>query len=204
MSNETIEKERKILEDCLLRGNKQALVQEYWNLVYFTVRKIIISKNMHFSVQDIESLRNDVFIQLFDKDCKKLRQYKENLGKGLTPWIKLVAVHTTINNLKKKDPVGFSAQKARVELDLVQEKLGYDEEERLDARQGLIYVQEAMKQLPSRYELVLKLHYFDGLNVQKVAKIINTPVERTHTVIHRAREKLKKILSKKSTNEKKQ
>jgi len=189
------QKDRYILQQCLEKKNQLPLVQEYWKMVFFTVRKVLMNKHVPFCEQDLENLRNDVFVQLLDKNCKKLRQYNEDRGQGLTAWIKLVAVHTTLNYIERKDPVGIGAQHSRVPLENIQGKMGFNIDAQIDARLTLDLVQKAMKKLIPRYQLVLKLHYFDGVPVEKVAQTIQLPVERTHTVLHRAREKLKQIMA---------
>jgi len=198
MKSNAINNDRHILEQSLKYNNHTPLVQEYWKMVFFTVRKVLLNKRVPFCEQDLENLRNEVFVQLLDKKCKKLNQYKEELGQGLTAWIKLVAVHTTINYIERKDPTSIGNQYARVSLEDIQERMGYNVEKQLDARLALNEILDYMKQLPPRYQLVLKLHYFDGESVEKVAEVIQLPVKRTHTVLHRAREKLKKVMSEKS------
>jgi len=190
--------DRHILEQSLKHNNHTPLVQAYWQMVFFTVRKVLMNKRVPFCEQDLENLRNDVFVQLLDKKCKKLRQYKEELGQGLTAWIKLVAVHTTINYIERKDPASIGNQYARVPLENIRERMGYNSEKQLDARLALKEIVDFMKQLPARYQLVLKMHYFDGESIEKVAEVIKLPVKRTHTVLHRARENLKKVMSEKT------
>ncbi|MBF0449254.1 MAG: sigma-70 family RNA polymerase sigma factor [Candidatus Magnetomorum sp.] len=191
------DKDRQILHQCLKQNNQAPLVQEYWRMVFFTVRKVLLNKRVPFCEQDLENLRNDVFVQLLDKKCKKLRQYNEDLGQGLTAWIKLIAVHTTLNYIERKDPVGIGSQHALVPLETIQEKMGVDIEAQMDARLTLNRVQNSLKLLPSRYQLVLKLFYFDNVSIEKVAQTIQLPVKRAHTVLHRAREKLKKVMDEK-------
>lgn len=195
MKSKDINKDRHILDQSLKHNNHTPLVQEYWQMVYFTVRKVLLNKRIPYCEHDLENLRNDVFVQLLDNKCRKLCQYKEELGQGLTAWVKLVAVHTTINFIERKDPTGLGNQYARLPLDDIQEKMGYNMEKQLDARLALKDIMKYMKQLPARYQLVLKLHYFDGVSVEQVAEVIKLPVKRTHTVLHRAREKLKKVMS---------
>jgi len=191
------EKDREILKQCLEKNNQAPLVQEYWKMVFFTVRKVLLNKRVPFCEQDLENLRNDVFVQLLDKNCKKLRQYKEEKGQGLTAWIKLIVVHTTLNFIERKDPIGMGSQNSRISLDYIQEKMGFNTDAQIDARMTLNLVRENLKKLPPRYKLVLQLHYFDAVPIEKVAKAINLPVKRAHTVLHRAREKLKKVMSEK-------
>jgi RNA polymerase sigma-70 factor (ECF subfamily) len=197
MKSNDINNDRYILEQSLKHNNHNPLVQAYWNMVYFIVRRVLLNKRVPFCEHDLENLRNDVFVQLLDKKCKKLRQYKEERGQGLTAWIKLVSVHTTINYIERKDPASLGNQYARLPLEDIQKTIGYNTEKQLDARLALNDILKLLKKLPARYQLVLKLHYFDGVPVEQVAEVIKLPVKRTYTVLHRAREKLKKVMSEK-------
>jgi len=199
MKSNDIQKDRHILQQSLELNNHNPLVQEYWKMIFFTVRKVLLNKRVPFCEHDLENLRNEVFVQLLDKNCKKLRQYKEELGQGLTAWVKMIAVHTTINYIERKDPAGIGNQYARVSLEDIQESMGYNTEKQMDARLALNEVLECIKKLPARYQLVLKMHYFDAVPVEKVAEVIQLPVKRTHTVLHRAREKLKMVMSEKKS-----
>ncbi len=187
------EEERQLLYECIISGKKHKLVQQYWNLVYHTVRKTFTVKHVPFTQEDIEDLRNEVFVQLFDKGCWRLRQYREELGHGLAGWITLIANRTVLNYLRKRGFDSLSWQNTRVPieeiLDLKQEKNSLEvmEERRL--------IQDAMEKLPSRDRLVLKLHYYHELSLLDVASAIHRTAGATYTIKSRAIKRLKALIN---------
>ena len=187
------EEERQLLYECIVCGKKEKLVQQYWNLVYYTVRKTLTMKNVRFTHEDIEDLRNEVFVKLFDKGCWRLKQYKEELGHGLAGWIALIANRTVLNDLRKRGFNGLSRQNSKVqieeELQLKQEEVDLEtmEEKRL--------IHDAMEKLPSRDRLVLKLHYYHELSLPEVASAIHRTVVATYTIKSRAIKRLKALIS---------
>lgn len=193
MKRLSLEEERQLLHECIVYGKKHKVVQQYWNLVYYTVRKTLIIKNVPFTGEDIEDLRNEVFVKLFDKGCWRIRQYREKLGHGLAGWIALIANRTVLNYLRKKGFNGLSRKNTRVPieeiLDLRHEKNSLEvmEERRL--------IQDAMEKLPSRDRLVLKLHYYHELSLPEVASLISTSVGATYTIKSRAIERLRAQIS---------
>ena len=187
------EEERQLLHECIVCGRKDKVIQQYWNLVHYTVRKTLIIKNVPFTGEDIEDFRNDIFVKLFDKGCRRLRQYREELGHGLAGWIALIANRTVLNYLRKKGFNSLSRKNTKVPieeiLDLKHEKNSLEvmEERRL--------IQDAMEKLPSRDRLVLKLHYYHELSLPEVASLIRTSVGATYTIKSRAIERLRAQIS---------
>jgi RNA polymerase sigma factor (sigma-70 family) len=193
------EEERQLLHECIVCGGKHKVIQQYWNLVYYTVRKTLTIKGVSFTEDDIGDLRNEVFIKLFDRGCRRLRQYREELGHGLAGWIALIANRTVLNYLRKKGFNSLSRKNTRVSieeiLDLRHKKNSLEvmEERRL--------IQDAMEKLPSRDRLVLKLHYYHELSLPEVASLIHTSVGATYTIKSRAIERLRAQISGNYTSE---
>ncbi len=187
------EEERQLLYECIVCGKKEKLVQQYWNLVYHIVRKTLTMKNIRFTHEDIEDLRNEVFVKLFDKGCWRLKQYREKLGHGLAGWIALIANRTVLNYLRKKGFNSLSWQNSRV---AIEEKLDLKQDERsLGALEERRLVQDAIEKLPSRDRLVLQLHYYHELSLPEVASLIRTSVGAAYTIKSRAIERLRAQIS---------
>ena len=75
MKHDVREKEQQILDECLFEDKKDGLVIEYGNLIYFTIRRTLLFYNLHFTEEDIEDFHIEVFIRLFEDNCRKLRQF---------------------------------------------------------------------------------------------------------------------------------
>jgi len=106
------EEERRILHNCITKGNCNALICQYEDLIMHTIRNIGERRNVYFSDKDVEDLGQDVFVEIFRDDYKRLKAYEEGKCKGgLAGFIKVIASHTVLNHLSRtKDPFTFSSQ----------------------------------------------------------------------------------------------
>jgi hypothetical protein len=73
-------KEVHLLEKCLNEGQCEAFVRQYWNLIYYMVKKLFLQRNYPFSEMDLEDMVGDVFVQIFQDNCRKLRLYNKEKG----------------------------------------------------------------------------------------------------------------------------
>ncbi len=131
MKKEKQEKEQKILNEFRCHGRADKLVQEYWNLVYFTVRETLLFHKVPYTNEDLDDLRTEVFLQIFKNDYRRLRQYDHRKGLSLSGWIKLIANQTTLNEIKKKGLLDLRKKNFQIPIDELRETLTQDEEERL-------------------------------------------------------------------------
>ena len=198
MKRLSLEEERQLLHECIVCGKKHKVVQQYWNLVYYTVRKTLIIKNVPFIVEDIEDLRNEVFVKLFDKGCWRLKQYRKKLGHGLAGWIALITNRTVLNYLRKRGFDSLSWQNSKVQIE--EDHRLKQEEINLETMEDKRLIHDAMEKLPSRDRLVLKLHYYHELSLPEVASAIHRTVAATYTIKLRAIKRLKALISVSSKN----
>ena len=94
-----------LLAGCI-SGNRltqEALVKQFSNLVYTSVQYILRARNISYCRSDLEDLHNTIFVTLFEKGCKKLRQYKGKNGCSLASWIRLIAIRTVLDHLRKAE-----------------------------------------------------------------------------------------------------
>jgi len=191
-----LEKQQQILDECLLEDKKEKLVIEYGDLIYYTVRKTLLFYNLHFTKEDIEDLRIEVFIRLFKNNCRKLKQF-DSKKLNLAGWIKLIANQTTLDEIRKKDPYALSKQKGRVLIEDVQERFDFDEKSRLDARQMLMLIHETIEEMSLQDKTILKLFYYQQLSLSQVASIIGKNNRSTQVAKSRAKKRLKEKIEKK-------
>ena len=86
-------------------------------MVYRSIQHTLITRQAPFNREDLEDLHNTVFLQLFEKKCKKLRQYEGRNGCGLAWWIRIVTVRIVLNQLRKKGFDALAYQKKKISLD---------------------------------------------------------------------------------------
>ncbi|HAO21469.1 MAG: hypothetical protein BWK80_47110 [Desulfobacteraceae bacterium IS3] len=189
------QEEKNILDECIHVNKCERLLCQYWENVRFTVIRAFQVRHVHFTQEDIEELRNDVFVRLFEHDRKKLKQYDESFGLSLTSWIKLIANQTVGMYLRKKDRIGYLGVTPLIPMeDLDEAFTSVDEMPRYDARQILMLLQEMMKGLSHNERLVLQLHFEQGLSWQDTASALNRNINNIYQIKHRALKILKEII----------
>jgi RNA polymerase sigma-70 factor (ECF subfamily) len=65
---------------------------------------------------------------------------------------------------------------------------------KLEDRQALLFIQEQIRILPGKYQILLLLRHQEGCSYAEIAEIMDLPLGTVKTGIHRARKKLKDAL----------
>lgn len=193
--NFSSEEDRQLLSGCF-SGNKKAtetLVRRFSDLVYQSVQYIFMSKQVSFNKYDLDDLHNTIFLKLFERRCKRLRQYQGKNGCSLASWVRMVAVRTVLDHLRKNGLDAMAWQKKMVPIEKAF-GVKHDEIEPWEAMnkedQGHL-LQDGIQSLSPRYKLFMKLHLDQGLPVEEIAAAMQLTVEHAYTVKHRAIQKLK-------------
>ena len=190
-----IEDDRALLAKCFAgdRVASEALVRRFSDLVYKTVQYTLRARQVPFKGEDLEDLHNTVFLNLFERKCRKLRQYRGKNGCSLATWIRVVTLRILLNHLRKKGPDAAFWQKKRISID----ELDHVRAEETDtpalmerAEQESL-VQEGLQSLTPRDRLFVKLHFHQGLSVEEVARTMRISIENAYTVKHRAIQRLR-------------
>jgi RNA polymerase sigma factor (sigma-70 family) len=193
--NRPLKEDRELLSKCASGDRKasETLVRRFSDLVYGSIQYTLMAKHVPFNRQDLEDLHNTVFLRLFEQGCKKLRQYQGKNGCSLASWIRMIAVRTVLDHLRKKGVDAMVWQKRRIPLEELPE-LKADEVEfgaQIEqAEQGRL-LQDGMQRLPSRDRLFIKLHFDHELPVAEVAEAMHLSIGNAYTVKHRAIQRLK-------------
>lgn len=193
--NRSSEKDRRLLSRCLSGDRKasETLVRRFSGLVYQSVQYTLMAKDVSFNRHDLEDLHNTVFLRLFEQGCKKIRQYQGRNGCSLASWIRMIAVRTVLDHLRKKGVDIMGWQKKRITLEELPELKadGVEFEAQIEkAEQGRL-LQDGMQRLPPRDRLFIKLHFDQGLSVAEVAEAMQLSIDNAYTVKHRAIQRLK-------------
>jgi len=191
------EKEKEILNEFKQFGRVDRLVREYWKLVFFTVRETLLFHKVHCTNEDVEDLRTEVFLQLFKNDYRRLRQYDRRKGLSLSAWIKLVANHTTLNEIRKRGLLDLGKRNFQIPIEDIEEVLTYDERERFDARENLRITMEAMEKLSPRDREILRQYFLECKCLKDIAASFDKPYGTASAIVSRAKKRLKKLIGKK-------
>lgn len=190
-----IEDDRALLAKCFDgdRVASEVLVRRFSDLVYKTVQYALRARQVPFTGQDLEDLHSTVFLGLFERGCRKLRQYQGRNGCSLASWIRLVTVRIILNHLRKKGPDAAWGQRKRIsidELDHVQREEA-DAPSLMERAEQEKLVQGGIQTLTPRERMFVKLHFRQGLPVDQVARTMRISMENAYTMKHRAVQRLK-------------
>lgn len=189
-----------LLKKCLSGDTKasETFVRTFSNFIYQTVQHTLLSRQVSFNHQDLEDLHNTVFLQLFEQNCKKLRQFQGKNGCSLGSWIRVITARIVLNHLRKKGPGNLGWQKKTISLEEVLEIENEDKGSwaRIAEKERRYQVREGIRSLSPRDSLFMKLYYEKGLSIKEVADTLKISIENAHTVKHRAVDKLKSMLLK--------
>jgi RNA polymerase sigma-70 factor (ECF subfamily) len=137
-------------------------------------------RNLH----DAEDFAQEVFLKVY----KKLGMFRGEASFG--SWLYRLAFNLAINEYKM--------QKRRyLETELEEGDLEDDRPSPdfyLVRAEELAELRRVLMELPDRYNLVLKMHYFDGLTYQEIADVTGIPSNTIKSHVHRAKALIKRKL----------
>jgi RNA polymerase sigma factor (sigma-70 family) len=175
------------------RVAREVFVRRFSNLVYQCVQSTYITKHISYTRQDLEDLHNTVFLELFDRGCRKLKQYEGRNGCSLASWIRIVAIRIVLNHLRRKGHDAPAWQERKQALEDFPEIRGDSVEPLalMEKKHKERLLRKGIRSLPPRDRLFMKLHFDQGLSLEDVALAMQISVGNAYTVKHRAIQKLK-------------
>jgi RNA polymerase sigma factor (sigma-70 family) len=179
-----------LLIERLKQGEEAAfreIVETRQSLVYNTVLGLLQN------AEDAEDVTQEVFIKVFES----IRQFKGE--SAFSTWLYRVAVTSALEFLRKK--------KRKKRFAFVSSLFGDNNQPRhdppdfvhpgvqLDNRENAKLLFMTIKKLPENQRVAFSLHKVEGLSYQEVAEVMETTVAAVESLIHRARQNLKKMLA---------
>ena len=162
-------------------GNTSAfdeIVKRYQRKVYMLARRILGNH------EDADDVAQEVFIKLF---------YSLNDFKGessLFTWIYKITVNECNSFLRKKKIKEF------VQIDDVVNLLKFSqtpEQELLDKEEKNL-IERAIEKLPAKQRMVFVMRFFEDLDYQEIAKILNKPIGTLKANYFHAVKKIQKFI----------
>jgi RNA polymerase sigma-70 factor (ECF subfamily) len=188
--------ERKLLERCIA-GEDRAW-HRFLHDYQCCIQGAILSLLAKFSIHEIE-IADDIFAAVIEKllrdDCRALRSFKWN--SKFSTWLVSIARNKTydyLRGLKRKPTVSMNApidsDEDEMEKVLASDlDLEHDLEVRLTA-------EEALKTLPAKEKLILKLYYIEGMKEREIAELLELSVDAVSARKSRSLRKIRKLVTK--------
>ena len=175
--------ENKIREVCSSnreRGFKM-LMDSFQMPIYNYIRRLVVSH------EDAEDVLQEVFIRVF----RHIDQFREE--SSLSTWMYRIATNESLRLLNsRKDEGVVSAEDVREELMGKLKASDYIDYE----NELAVKFQEAILSLPEKQRLVFNLRYYDELEYEEIARVLDSKVDTLKVNYHYAKEKIKEYMKK--------
>lgn len=191
-SNKALEDFR-LIDKALDEGDEQAfaeLMQRYKMAVYHMILKMVRN------VDDAE----DLTIEAFAKAFKNLHKFKKDYT--FSTWLFRIATNNAIDFIRKKKLKTLSLNTTfkndsgdDVNIDVEDENLNPQQE--AIKSQKIELVQMFVTKLPSKYQRLVKLRYFDELSYDEIATELDAPLGTIKAQLYRARELMYELVKNK-------
>ena len=166
----------RVLVGRVLTGDREAyrdIVERHKARIYYLGLKFF------HSPEDAEDFAQDVFLKAYDK----LSTFRG--GSPFSAWLYRLAFNLAVNR--------YHVVKKRlttVKLDEVTDVRAEPERD-LIRKEEKETVVKLLRELPDVYNIVLKMHYYDGLTYKDISRSMGIPLNTVKSHVHRA----KKILA---------
>ena len=195
-----VQQERALIAGCI-QGNKDAwqdFICHYSSLVYYIVRKILYSRHCDMAGEEIEDLHNDIFLSIIDNNGKKLRQYEGKNGCTVSSWVRVIAVRSTIDYLRRKRATWSLSEDETTRAVEQQSGSSGSPLKNLEDGERKQLLEEAIADLPEKDQLFLKLFYYKETPPQEIAAILHSSTSAVYSRASYLREKLRGAFKKAS------
>lgn len=168
--------ERELVERCRT-GDDSAfgeLVDRYKNLVYAMVYRMVPDRSQ------VDDLAQEVFLKVhrglpYFRGDARLSTWIYRIVSNVCLQARTAGRRTSPPASARPEPGAHDASFADLEL-----------RDRLE---------KAMEQLPENYRLVIAAHYLQGVQYEALAETLDIPVGTVKTHLHRAKKRLRELLS---------
>ncbi len=93
-----------LLQRCI-DGDRRAwsaLVDEFTRYVYYLIRLTARRHAAEVDDEEMADLHNDLFVALFEDDCRRLRAFRGDNGCSVRSWVRLITIRRTIDALRRR------------------------------------------------------------------------------------------------------
>ena len=173
------------LIDMAVGGDDKAyakLLQRYKRPVYHVILKMVRN------VDDAE----DLMMESFSKAFRSLHKFKKDFT--FSTWLFRIATNNTIDFIRKKKLNTLSIENTftdddggSVSID-IEDKGNLDPQEEAIKSQKQEIIQVFVNMLPSKYQKLVRLRYFNELSYEEIAAELEAPLGTVKAQLHRARE----------------
>lgn len=180
-------------------ATRDEFVTEYTGLIRFAIAGVLRHRGVTLLREEIDDLAHNVIVSLFDRDCRKLKMYEGRNQASFATFVRVCATRLTLDHLRyRQRRPAIAADAIQVEpsgeaRDVLAESPapGPDPEQQAATSEEIERLRRLVAELPAREQLLVRLHFVDGLDVPEVARVLGITENATHVLKSRVRAKLR-------------
>ena len=184
--SEKAKKDFQLIELAKEKGDEKAyaeLMQRYKKPVYHMILKMVRN------VDDAE----DLTIEAFAKAFRNLKKFNPEFT--FSTWLFRIATNNCIDFIRKKKLDTFSINTSYKDdngdsMDIDIKDFNLNPQEETIKSEKINIIQAIVTKLPPKYQVLVKLRYFQELSYEEIATEIDAPLGTVKAQLHRARELL--------------
>ncbi len=168
--------ESELVQLCIerKRHGQQALYHKYSDAMYNLCCRMLST------TAEAEEILQDAFITIFDKIGTF--SFQSTLG----AWIKRIVVNKCIDHLRLKKNNWLELNDSVIAIpDTIDESVSIN----------IHVINDAISTLPNGYRTVFSLYAIEGYDHEEIAQVLNISEQTSKSQYHRAKEKLKEIIT---------
>lgn len=180
--------DERILIEQLKHGDEtafKAIVEKWQDMVYNTALGIVQN------AEDAEDISQEVFVQVY----QSVHSFKGE--SKFSTWLYRITIAKALDHERRKKRKKRFAIVKKIFGDPADEGLLPDFQHpgvTFDKKETAAILFKAIKELPENQRIAFTLHKVEGLSYQEVSDVMKTSVSSVESLMHRAKNNLKKLL----------
>lgn len=167
-------------------GAFKTIVETFQNLVYNTALGIVQN------AEDAEDIAQEVFVQVY----QSIQSFKGE--SRFSTWLYRITISKSLDHeRRKKRKKRFAFIRSLTETQNESPVHAADFHHPgvvLDSKENASIIFKAIQKLPTNQRISFTLHKVEGLSYKEISEVMETSISSVESLIHRARNNLKKIL----------
>jgi RNA polymerase sigma factor (sigma-70 family) len=175
---------------------RDEFVSEYTGLIRFAIAGVLRHRGISLLREEIDDLAHNVIVSLFDRDCRKLKMYEGRNQASFATFVRVCATRLTLDHLRyrqRRPAIAVEHDTGPEARDILGETPdpGLGPEETTSVAEDVARLRRLVTLLPPREQLLVRLHFVEGLDIADVARVLGISENATHVLKSRVRAKLR-------------
>ncbi len=182
-------------------STQELFVRQFSNLVYAAILGVVRAKTAVLSQHDVDDLHSSVFLKLFEHRCRKLGQYQGKNGCSLASWVRMIAVRTVLDHLRRrKDALARSDRLVSMDAIVDLQSQAASPFSQLAEAEQTQLLEMGLRRLSERDQLMIRMHCLEGCSLKQMAEVLKVSPGNVHSIKHRAVQRLKQAVEREMKN----